>query len=213
MELKQRSICVVLFFTNMIDYNSLELANKIIAKLPQLGQPNIFNLPKDIPNEIRLQAPKLVFNSSRDISLNLTITNAELYINSIEDMGNVKNIVELLNSAITEQGIQIQSIGMVYDYVDYDCNFEKIKEVFYKDELLESDIANSSWYKKEDNLNIWKIINVEEKNGKKVLSVRVDINNKGNNENMNIENISYMVDISLQKAKSFKDELIGKIGE
>ena len=213
MELKLKNISTVLFFKNMIDYNSLELANKIVEKLPQLGQPNIFNLPKDIPNEIRLQAPKLVFNSSRDLSLNLTTTNAELNINSIEDVQTVKNIVELLNDAINNQGIQIQSVGIVYDYIDFDCNFDKIKNTFYKDELLESDLANSSWYKKEDNLNIWKMFNVEEKNDKKIMNIRVDINNKGNNEYMNSQDIASIVDLSFEKATTFKNELIRKIGE
>ena len=212
-KLKLNNIHIVLFFRNIVEYNSLELANRILSKLPQLGQPNIFNLPNDVPNEIRMQAPRIMFNNLKNININLTIANLELNISVLETLEELKNIIEVLYDALEEQGILIQAVGNVYDYINFDCNFESIKSIFYKDELLESDLANSSWYKKENNLNIWKILNVEEKNDKKILNVRVDINNKGNLTNMTKEELNKILELSSEKANTFKEELLIKIGE
>lgn len=212
-KLKLNNIHIVLFFRNIIEYNSLELANRIFGRLPQLGQPNIFNLPNDVPNEIRIQAPKIMFNNSKNININLTIANLELNISLLESFEELKNIIGLLYDSLEEQGIQIQAVGSVHDYISFDCNFELIKNTFYKDELLESDLANSSWYKKENNLNIWKLLNVEEKNDKKILSVRVDINNKGNLSNMTKEEVNSILKLSSERADTFKKELLVKIGE
>lgn len=212
-KLKLNNMHIVLFFRNIVEYNSLELANRIFCKLPKLGQPNIFNLPNDVPNEIRMQAPRIMFNNSKNININLTITNLELNITALESFDELKNLIGLLYDSLNEQGIQIQATGSVHDYINFDCNFEKIKSTFYKDELLESDLANSSWYKKENNLNIWKVLNVEEKNDKKNLSVRVDINNKGNLNNMTKEDVNAILEKSSKIANDFKNELLVKIGE
>ena len=48
-EIKLKNVQIVLFFKNEVDYNTLKLANNISERLPQLGQPNIFNLPNDVP--------------------------------------------------------------------------------------------------------------------------------------------------------------------
>ena len=212
-KLKLNNIHIVLFFRNIVEYNSLELANRILCKIPQLGQPNIFNLPNDIPNEIRMQAPRIMFSNSKNINININITNLELNITTLESFEELKSLIDLLYDSLEEQGIQIQATGSVRDYINFDCNFEKIKEIFYKDELLESDLANSSWYKKEKDLNIWKVLNIEEKNDKKSLSVRVDINNKGNLNNMIKEEVNTMLEKSSKIANDFKNELIEKIGE
>ncbi len=212
-KLKLKNVHTVLFFRNTIEYNSLQVANKILSKLPQLGQPNIFNLPKEIPNEIRKQAPTIIFNNNKEVSLNMTIVSLELNVSTIESMNESRDLVLLLYDVLLEEGIQIQSIGIVHDYVCFDFNFEKIKTIFYKDEILQSDLVNCSWYKKEDGLNIWKVINVEEKNYKKVLNARIDINNKGNQTEMNKEDLNSALQLSYERAVKFKDELSRKIGE
>lgn len=212
-KLKLKNVHIVLFFRNTIEYNSLQVANKILSKLPQLGQPNIFNLPKEIPNEIRKQAPTIIFNNNKEVSLNMTIVSLELNVSTIESMNESRDLVLLLYDVLLEEGIQIQSIGIVHDYVCFDFNFEKIKTIFYKDEILQSDLVNCSWYKKEDGLNIWKVINVEEKNYKKVLNARIDINNKGNQTEMNKEDLNSALQLSYERAVKFKDELSRKIGE
>lgn len=212
-KLKLKNVHTVLFFRNTIEYNSLQVANKILSKLPQLGQPNIFNLPKEIPNEIRKQAPTIIFNNNKEVSLNMTIVSLELNVSTIDSMNESRDLVLLLYDVLLEEGIQIQSIGIVHDYVCFDFNFKKIKTIFYKDEILQSDLVNCSWYKKEDGLNIWKVINVEEKNYKKVLNARIDINNKGNQTEMNKEDLNSALQLSYERAVKFKDELSRKIGE
>lgn len=211
-DLKLKNIHIVLFFRNIIEYNSLQLADKILEKLPQLGQPNIFNLPNDVPNEIRFQAPRIMFNNSKNLNLTLNIVNLDLNIAVLESIESLKHILGLLYEALENQGIQIQAIGSVYDYIKFDCNLEKIQSVFFQDELSKSDLLNSSWYKKENSLNIWKSMNVEEQNGKKILSVRIDINNKGNLDIMTNEDINTILETSLGRANTFKEELLRKIG-
>ena len=70
-EIKLKNVQIVLFFKYEVDYDTLKLANNISEKLPQLGQPNIFNLPNDVPNEIRIQTPRILFSNSKE--LNATI--------------------------------------------------------------------------------------------------------------------------------------------
>lgn len=212
-KLKLRNVQVVLFFRNEIAYNSLELANNIIKEIPQIGQPNIFNLPSNVPNEIRMQAPRIVFNNIN--GLNITITALSLNINMIMQLSNeeISNNVSRLYNALTEQGIQIQSLGMVCDYLDSSIDFNKIKSIFYKDEILTSDLVNCSWYKKENDLNIWKVLNMTENNEQKTLNLRIDINNRNNKDIMSKESIHYMIEKCYTKTEEFKTEIIQKIGE
>lgn len=210
-ELRLKNVHIVLFFKNVIEYNSLKLANTIFEKMPDLGQPNIINLPNDVPNEIRMQAPRIMFNNSKDINLTISMTNIELNSVTIEDDGVIKNALRLINEALTQEGIQIQAMGNVFDFSKFDFDFSKLKEVFYKDELSTCDLINSSWYKKED-YNIWKTINIEDKNDKKILNVRIDINNKGNENLMSSDDIIAMLESSINKAETFKQELLRKLG-
>lgn len=210
-ELRLKNVHIVLFFKNVIEYNSLKLANTIFEKMPDLGQPNIINLPNDVPNEIRMQAPRIMFNNSKDINLTISMTNIELNSVTIEDDGVIKNTLRLISEALTQEGIQIQAMGNVFDFSKFDFDFSKLKEVFYKDELSTCDLINSSWYKKED-YNIWKTINIEDKNDKKILNVRIDINNKGNENLMSSDDIIAMLESSISKAETFKQELLRKLG-
>lgn len=212
-KLKLKNVQVVLFFRNEVEYNSLELANNIVKGIPQIGQPNIFNLPKDVPNEIRMQAPRIVFNNMN--GLNINITALSLNINMMSQLSNeeIKNNVSKLYDALIEQGIQVQSLGMVCDYFDSSIDFENIKQTFYKDEILTSDLVNCSWYKKEEELNIWKVLNMSEENSHKELNLRIDINNRNNKNTMSKNAVEDMVKKCYEKIVKFKKEIINKIGE
>ncbi len=212
-EIKLKNIQIVLFFKNEIDYNALELANNISKKLPQLGQPNIFNLPNDIPNEIRVQTPKILFSNAKELNATISILNASLNIIGESTSTEIKNFIDLLYDALISQNIQIKSIGLVSEYVCFDVDFDVIKNKYYKDELVNSELVNSSWFNKEENLNVWKLLNVQEENNKKILNITCDINNRGNEETIDKENINEIIERAKNISENFKEKIKEELGE
>lgn len=213
-KIKLKNIQVVLFFKNEIEYNSLKLANTVSERMLQLGQPNIFNLPQDIPNEIRTQAPRIIFNNAKEI--NVTISASTLNLNMI-GQNTIEEVVSNTSSlyeALKEQNIQIKAIGFVCDYIIYNVDFEKIKHIYYKDELESSELVNASWFNKENELNVWKMLNVTDDVNKKVLNIRIDVNNRNNSDSIiEKENISTIIRTAFEKAMEFKTKISSKIGE
>lgn len=213
-KIKLKNIQVVLFFKNEIEYNSLKLANTVSERMLQLGQPNIFNLPQDIPNEIRTQAPRIIFNNTKEI--NVTISASTLNLNMI-GQNTIEEVVSNTSSlyeALKEQNIQIKAIGFVCDYIIYNVDFEKIKHIYYKDEIESSELVNASWFNKENELNVWKMLNVTDDVNKKVLNIRIDVNNRNNSDSiMEKENISTIIRTAFEKAMEFKTKISSKIGE
>ena len=212
-EIKLRNIQIVLFFKNEVEYNSLKLASDISEKLPQLGQPNILNLPNDIPNDIRIQTPKVLYGNSKELNLSVTVTNASINMNGENTTAEVKTCVDLLYGALENQGIQIKSIGLVSDYICYDVNFDVIKAKYYNDELSTSELVNSSWFNRVNNLNIWKFLNVQNENDKKVLNLICDINNRGNEEVISIDKIDEIIENAKEISNDYKEKIIKELGE
>ena len=143
-EIKLKNVQIVLFFKNEVDYNTLKLANNISEKLPQLGQPNIFNLPNDVPNEIRIQTPRILFSNSKELNATISVLNASLNMIGENTSTELQNLIGCLYDALVSQNIQIQSIGIVIDFICFDVNFDIIKNKYYKDELVDSELVNSS---------------------------------------------------------------------
>lgn len=212
-EIKLRNVQIVLFFKNEIEYNALELANDIFKKLPQLGQPNIFNIPNDIPNEIRIQTPKILFSNAKEMKATITILNANLNIIGESTSSEIKNCIDILYDSLKSQNIYIKSIGLVSDYICFDINFDIIKEKYYKDELNTSEIVNSSWYNKIGELNIWKSLNVKVENNKKVLNLVCDVNNRGNEEILDKEKVDTIIDKAKEYSEKFKEKIKNELGE
>lgn len=212
-EIKLKNIRIVLFFKNEIDYNTLKLASDISEKLPQLGQPNIFNLPNDIPNEIRVKTPKILFSNEKELNATISILNASLNIIGESTSTELKSLIDCLYDALTSQNIQIKSVGIVSEYICFDINFEIIKSKYYNGELCNSELVNSSWYNKENNLNIWKFLNVHEENNKKILNIKCDINNRGNEEKLDKTDINFIIDKAKDISQEFKEKLKGELEE
>lgn len=212
-DIKLRSVQVVMFFKNEVQYNSLELANGIFKKLPQLGQPNIFNLPKEVPNEIRLQTPRIIFNNANGFNLTISVLNITLNIIGENSVQEIKNYMNIIFGELAMHDIKIGAIGCVFDYINFDTDFEKIQNKYYKDELVTSSLVNSSWYNKENSLNIWKFLNVTEENSKKILNIKVDINNRGNVDAMTTESISQLIEKAFTKAEEFKEKIKSELGD
>ena len=212
-EIKLRNIQIVLFFKNEIEYNSLKLANSIYEKMPQIGQPNILNLPNNIPNEIRMQTPKIIFNTSKEINIALTVLSATINMIGDNTEVDVKSYVNELIIALNSQGIQIMSIGLVSDYICYDANFNALKEKYYNDELRMSELVNSSWFTKQNNLNIWKFMNVKKENSKMVLNFVCDVNNRGNEDIIETNKIDSIIEEAIKISKEYRDKIENEIGE
>lgn len=212
-EIKLRNVQIVLFFKNETEYSSLKLANDISEKLPQLGQPNILNLPNDIPNDIRIQTPKILYSNSKELNLSVTVMNASINMIGENTTVEVKTCVDLLYAALESQGIQIKSIGLVSDYICYDVNFDTIKAKYYNDELSTSELVNSSWFNRENNLNIWKFLNVQIENSKKVLNLICDINNRGNEEIIRREEIDKIIEDAKNISNMYKEKIKSELGE
>lgn len=212
-KLQSKNVQIVLFFGKVLECNSVKLANSLIENLPEIGQPNIFNIPEEAPNEIKMQMPKIIFGNAKDI--NVTVTNVNINISIDNDnIEIIKNKINKIYEALNENSITIQAIGVVSQYTYYDINFEKIKDTYYKqDELKQSDLFNMSWYKKEDNINTWKTLRIEEKDDLKNLTLNTDINNIGINQTINIEYIIEFLDEQYKKVSNFKESLEKKIGD
>ena len=192
---------------------TLKLANNISEKLPQLGQPNIFKLPNDVPNEIRIQTPRILFSNSKELNATISVLNASLNMIGENTSTELQNLIGCLYDALVSQNIQIQSIGIVIDFICFDVNFDIIKNKYYKDELVDSELVNSSWYNKNENLNIWKFLNVQEENNKKILNIKCDINNRGNEEILNKDNINAIIDRAKEISENFKETIKGELEE
>lgn len=212
-EIKLRNVQIILFFKNEIDYNSVKLANDISTKLPQLGQPNILNLPNNIPNEIRIQTPKILYNNSKELNLSVTVLNASINMIGENTAEELKTYVNLLYEILETYGIQIKSVGLVSDYICYDADFEKIKAKYYNDELSTSELVNSSWFNKSEDLNIWKFLNVQDENDKKVLNLICDINNRGNEDAIGVECIDRIIEKAKNISNQYKDKIKNELGE
>lgn len=212
-EIKLKNVQIVLFFKNEVNYNTLKLANNISEKLPQLGQPNIFNLPNDVPNEIRIQTPRILFSNSKELNATISVLNASLNMIGENTSTELQNLIGCLYDALVSQNIQIQSIGIVIDFICFDVKFDIIKNKYYKDELVDSELVNSSWYNKNENLNIWKFLNVQEENNKKILNIKCDINNRGNEEILNKDNINAIIDRAKEISENFKETIKGELEE
>ena len=212
-EIKLKNVQIVLFFKNEVDYNTLKLANNILEKLPQLGQPNIFNLPNDVPNEIRIQTPRILFSNSKELSATISILNASLNVIGENTSTELQNLIGSLYDALVSQDIQIQSIGLVIDYICFDVDFDIIKNKYYKDELVNSELVNSSWYNKNEKLNIWKFLNVQEENNKKILNIRCDINNRGNEKTLDKNDINAIILQAREISERFKETIKKELGE
>ena len=212
-EIKLKNVQIVLFFKNEVDYNTLKLANNILEKLPQLGQPNIFNLPNDVPNEIRIQTPRILFSNSKELSATISILNASLNVIGENTSTELQNLIGCLYDAFVSQDIQIQSIGLVIDYICFDVDFDIIKNKYYKDELVNSELVNYLWYNKNEKLNIWKFLNVQEENNKKILNIRCDINNRGNEKTLDKNDINAIILQAREISERFKETIKKELGE
>lgn len=212
-EIKLRSVQIVLFFKNEIDFNSVKLADDISTKIPQLGQPNIFSLPDNIPSEIRIQQPKIIYSNSKELNLSVTVLNASINIIGDNTAEELKLCVNLLYEALVLHEIQIKSIGLVSDYVCSDVDFEKIKTKYYNDELAVSELVNSSWFSKIEGLNIWKFLNVQDENDKKELNLICDINNRGNEDVIDIEYIDWIIEKSKEISETYRNKIKNELGE
>ena len=210
-EIKFRNIQIVLFFKNEVDYNTLELANDISEKLPQLGKPNIFNLPDNVPNEIRIQTPKILFNNSNELNVSISTLNANLSTVMENTSEELQEKIKFLYDALLKQNVQIKSIGLVFDFICFDVDFDKIKEKYYKNELRNSELVNSSWYNKDGNLNIWKFLNVKEEKSNKVLNIRCDINNRGNKTDLGGFDIDNIIEQAKHISEEFKEKIEGEL--
>lgn len=212
-KLQAKNVRIVLFFSRILDCNSVKLANSLMERLSELGQPNIFNIPEEAPNDMKMQMPKIIFSNSKEI--NVTVTNVNINISVDNDnVEIIKTKIHKIYEALKENLIDIQAIGVVSQYLYYDINFEKIKSIYFKEqELTQSDLVNMSWYKKEDNINIWKTIKVEEKDNLKNLTVITDINNIGTNKVTDIDVLKEFLDNQYKKVNDFKGNLEEKIGE
>lgn len=212
-KLQSKNVKIVLFFVKSLEFNSVKLASTLMDKIPELGQPNIINVPDQIPVEIRMQTPKISFNFSKDMSLTVTDVNMTILINK-DDAEFIKNNINLIYEALKENNIDVQAIGVVSQYLYCNIDFNKIKTLYYKeDELQQSDLINMSWYKKENNMNIWKTFKVDEKDTLKNLTIAIDVNNKGTNELMNQNEIDNFLNEQYKKTNTFKQKLEGIIGE
>ena len=109
--------------------------------------------------------------------------------------------------------VQIKSIGVVSEYNCFDVNFELIKNHYYKEEMLEGETANSAWYTKKDNLNIWKTLNVDEENDKKTLTIVCDVNNRDNDTIINKEKVFEIINKSKSISINFKEKIMEVLGE
>lgn len=210
-EIKFKNIQIVLFFKNEVDYNTLELANDISEKLPQLGKPNIFSLPDNVPNEIRLQTPRILFNNSNELNISVSALDANLSTVMENTSEELQELIKYLYDALLKQNIQIQSIGLVFDFVCFDVDFDKIKGKYYKNELSDSELVNSSWYNKNENLNIWKFLNVKKENNNKVLDIRCDINNRGNKTALSEYDIDNIIVQAKNISEKFKEKIEGEL--
>lgn len=198
---------IVLFFKTTMEYNTIKLANSINEKLPELGQPNIFSIPNDVPTEIKIQAPRILFNSTRDINITITTTKLDIFFNNnvIDKENFIKNIYE----SLLENNLTIQAIGIVYNYISNNIKIEKLQNYFNDKEIKESDLLNFSWHKKSESLNIWK--NIETQENGEILNLRytIDINNLGNNNDMLIDEIIGII----KKSVTITNEAVEKISE
>ncbi len=212
-KLQAKNVRIVLFFSHLLECTSVKLANSLIDELPELGQPNIFNIPAEAPNEVKMQMPKIIFNNAKQI--NITVTNVSIDISIDNDnIEIIKNNINKIYKALSDNNVHIQAIGVVSRYLYFDINFEKIKEIYYKDEeLMESDLINLSWYKKKDTINIWKTLKTEDKDNVKNLTLSIDINNKGINRIIDIGYINEFLDNQNIEVNSFKENLEKKIGD
>lgn len=205
-----RNTQVVLFFDKTIEYNTIKLANSINEKLPKLGQPNIFNIPNDVPTEIRMQAPRIIFNSARDINITITTSKLDMFFNSAS---NKEVYVKGIYDALLENGLNIQAIGVVNTYISNDIKIEKLKGYFNDEEIKQGDLINFSWYKKSENFNIWK--NIETQNNNEIIDLiyTIDINNLGNNKVMSVDEIIEVLEKSINIAKQAAEKISKELGE
>ena len=211
-KIQARNVKIVLFFSKILENSSVKLANSIMDKISELGEPSIFNIPEEAPNEIKMQMPKIIFDNSKDINVIVTNVNINITIN-IDNVELIKDKVKQIYDALIENSIKIQAIGIVNQYLYYDINFEKVKEIYYKDdEVKNSDLLNMSWYKKENDINIWKTINIEEKDNIKNMILNMDINNLGNEKDITIKNIEDFINMQYKITSGFVKDLEEKIG-
>jgi NAD-dependent DNA ligase len=197
---------IVLFFEKIVEYNTIKLANSINEKIPEIGQPNIFSIPDNIPNEIRIQTPRIVFNNIGNINITITSSRIDIVSNNIND---INRYLKRLYEALNENGLEIQSVGLVNTFISNDIKMEKIQKYFFNEEIQKSDLINVSWYKKLDNINIWKHIETQDNNAVKDLIYTIDINNLGNKQIMSIEEIISM----LEKSSNITKDAVNKISE
>lgn len=199
---------IVLFFEKIIEFNTIKLANSINERLPEIGQPNIFNIPNDVPNEIRLQAPKIIFNNTRGINITITATKMDIiYNNSITI--DIRKIYE----ALAENEINIQAIGVVNTYISNNIQIEKIQNYFSEEEIKQSDLINFSWHTKNENMNIWKRIETQSNNEITNLTYIIDINNLGNTKVMTIDEIIQILEKSVNIVKQSVEKISNELGE
>ena len=111
-KIQARNVKIVLFFSKILENSSVKLANSIMDKISELGEPSIFNIPEEAPNEIKMQMPKIIFDNSKDINVIVTNVNINITIN-IDNVELIKDKVKQIYDALIENSIKISKMKFI----------------------------------------------------------------------------------------------------
>lgn len=210
-----KNVDIVLFFKEIYEYNTLNIANALREKLSNIGEPNILNAPEHLPLKIKSDLKKIDFFENEDFKLASSMSKISCSIN-ITDKNNfdaIKNNVKNICDVLQDYKIKVKSIGVVNNFLYNIVNLENVKKVFLKDkEVNDSDLFTLSWYKKIEEKNIWKHIKTIQFEEKIQMQFTVDINNIDFNEELNKNQIINFLEDSLKQSNEMKKELELKMG-